>query len=198
MYILLGVGGSPVSVRAPPWGMQVLKVLGSSRAAVYWLLSLYATKLLWRACNWEQLGAITASLSFQHPLSMNWAWDKTIVILTNITCGVQLSLWKLWQLNIWQFSPFLNSRPVSKVKQHHIFITQVNCLHTLFPGGIVKTGTLQKSQFFLWHSARPTSKLPNDSYQPYMENNKAFFEVHCIVIARTCTKNRMRLHNGSK
>ena len=123
-------------------------------------------------------------------LSMDWAWDKTIVILINIICGVQLSLLKLRQLIMWKFSPFLNSWPVSKVKQHQIFITQPSFM--LFTGGIVKRGTLQKSQFVLWRSARPSSKLTNDIYQPDMENNKAFFEVHCKVIAHTCTKNRIK------
>ena len=47
-------------VRAPAWGMQVLKVLGLNPAAVYWLLGLCATGVLRPVCNWEQLGAVIA------------------------------------------------------------------------------------------------------------------------------------------
>ena len=41
-------------VRAPAWGMQVLKVLGLNPTAVYWLLGLSATGVRRPACNWEQ------------------------------------------------------------------------------------------------------------------------------------------------
>ena len=63
-------------VRAPAWGMQVLKVLGLNPAAVYWLLGPCATGVLRPACNWEQYGtAIAATIS---PLkSSDGASDKT-------------------------------------------------------------------------------------------------------------------------
>ena len=59
--------------------MQVLKVLGSNPAAVYWLLGLCATGVLWPACNWEQHGAVIAASPLRHQ-----ACDKTQVILINI------------------------------------------------------------------------------------------------------------------
>ena len=49
--------------------MQVLKVLGSNPAAVYWLLGLCATGVLRPACNWEQLGAVIAASPLRHTLS---------------------------------------------------------------------------------------------------------------------------------
>lgn len=70
-------------------GVQMLKVMGSSPVAVYWLLSLSVTSVLWPACNWEQLGTVLAAsrLSIHyltakvHGLSMQQ--DQSILININ-------------------------------------------------------------------------------------------------------------------
>ena len=70
-------------VRAPAWGTQVPKVLGSNPAAVYWLLGLCATGVLRPACNWEKLGAVTAASPLRQPLSHRLSPQIELVIRTS-------------------------------------------------------------------------------------------------------------------
>ena len=56
-------------VRAPARGMQELKVLGSSTAAVYRLLGLCATGV---HSNCELIGAVIAALPLRHYYFTTW------------------------------------------------------------------------------------------------------------------------------
>ena len=67
MYVL-GVEG-----RAPAWGTQVLKALGSNPAAVYWLLGLCATGVLDLPENREQTGAVFAASPISHFYFTAWS-----------------------------------------------------------------------------------------------------------------------------